>query len=231
MIRSFMLSFVAVAIFLSTALSQVVAVAEKANPCSQLGSPPQVGQCWDCFQSLLSDCDKNNPSAERRQACYDGANNFLKWCFGRVGNPRKKGADGLDMQRNQGFSYNIFFSTPVDPNFVEVYVRDMHDGEPRMQRVNAFVFSNTDGSLGVFFDNNNLGLENDKVAGVVTVVRNAEGNVESAYADAYNIITPGDLDGNGSVDAFDLSQAWDSYSSGEMSYEKFVEFLTKFSGR
>jgi len=239
MIRRASLSVVLLAATLcATALGQVAqraAIAEdKANPCSQLGNPPTVGQCWDCFQSLLADCDKQNPEGNRRKSCYDGANNFFTWCLGRVGNPanpRQPRGQGMNMERGMGFTYDIAFTAPVDPNLVVVYVRDMENGEPRQQQVNAFVFANNDGSLSVFFDNNNLGLEDDKVVGVVTAVRNVNGGYDAAYADAYDIITPGDLDGDGVVDAFDLSKAWDSYAAGEMSYEQFIEFLNKFNAR
>lgn len=233
--RSALLSFLAVAVLCGTALSQVAqrAAIGEAGPCANLGSPPKVGGCWDCFQSLLADCDKNNGEGARREACYKGANNLLTWCLGRVGNvnvnpanPRRQGAE---MQRNEGFTYDIAFTAPVDPSSVEVYVRDMDNGEPRQQQVQAFVFKNDDGSLSVFFDNNNLGLDDDKVVGVVTAVRNANGDIDAAYADAYSIVTPGDLDGNGSVDSLDLSKAWDSYASGEMTYEAFIEFLTSFN--
>jgi len=238
MIRSSFMSVLALVACCATALGQVAqraAIAEdKANPCSNLSNPPKVGQCWDCFQSLLADCDKQNPEGTRRSACYTGANNFFTWCLGRVGNvanPRQPRSQGMNMERGMGFTYDIAFTAPVDPNLVVVYVRDMENGEPRQQQVNAFVFANDDGSLSVFFDNNNLGLEDDKVVGIVTAVRNVNGGTAAAYADAYNIITPGDLDGDGVFDALDLSKAWDSYATGEMSYEQFIEYLSKFNAR
>lgn len=207
---------------------------EERNPCGKLTLPPTIDSCWSCFQSLLSDCDKNNNNPDRRKACYEGANNFFTWCLGRVGvpnNPRQPQGQELVMYRGEGFAYDIAFTVAVDPNLVEVYIRDMDNGEPRQQRVNAFVFKNNDGSLSVFFDNNNLGLDDDNAVGIVTAIRNPNGGYDAAYADAYKIITPGDLDGDGNVDAFDLSKAWDSYASGEMSYEAFIEFLNKFSSR
>lgn len=237
MIRRFFMS-VLFAACCSTALGQVAVranvVNDKDNPCTNIGTPPTVASCWSCFQSLLADCDKHNANADRRKACYEGANNFFNWCLGRVGapnNPRNPHNQGMNMERGMGFTYDIAFSAPVDPNLIVVYVRDMENGLPRQQEVKAFVFANDDGSLNIFFDNNNLGLENDKVVGVVTAVRNVNGGYAAAYADAYDIITPGDLDDDGFVDAFDLSKAWDSYAAGEMSYEQFVEFLNKFNAR
>jgi hypothetical protein len=205
------------------------------NPCSRLSNPPTVGQCWDCFQNLLTDCDKN-PSGDRRQACYDAANNFFVWCLGRITTsnlvgPTKFMTQAMDMRRNEGFSYDVVFSSPVDTSLIEVYVRDMNNNEPRMQQVEIFVFENHDGSINIFFDNNDLGFEDDRVVGVVTVVRNVNGHVETARADAYNLITPGDLDGNGIVDALDLAQAWDMYAAGDLNYEDFVNFLNDFNSR
>jgi hypothetical protein len=228
----------ALVVFCATALGEAeqrIAVAEnKANPCEQLGNPPNVGQCWGCFQSLLADCDRQSNEANRRKACYEGANNFFTWCLGRVGNnvnPRQPQTRDARMERSSGFAYDIAFTAPVDPSLIEVYIRDMEDGKPRQQQVRSFVFANDDGSLSVFFDNNNLGLEDDKVVGVVTAVRNVNGGYDAAYADAYDIITAGDLDGDGVVDSFDLSKAWNLYASGEMSFESFMEFIAKFSNR
>lgn len=207
---------------------------DKANPCSNLGKAPGVSQCWDCFQSLLADCDRQNPEGTRRTACYTGANNFFTWCLGRAGavaNPHQHSSEGTSMERGAGFTYEIAFAAPVNPDLVEVYVRDMENGQPRQQRVDAFVSANDDGSLIVFFDNNNLGLEDDKVVGIVTAVRGVNGGYDAAFAYAVNVVTPGDLDGNGTVDAFDLSKAWDEYSAGDMSYDDFVRFVNDFNAR
>lgn len=205
------------------------------NACSNLANPPTVGSCWDCFQSLLTDCDKANHSADRRKACYEGANNFFTWCLGRIPaaahaivTPRPSN----NMIRGQGFSYNITFSIEVDPSNVDVYVRDQNNNEVRQQEVKSFVFKNADGSLSIFFDNNNLGLDDDKTIGIVTVVRNAATrNVDVAYAEVVNIIIPYDLNNDGVVDTFDYVEAWELYSRNEMTFEDFIEFLDKYSSQ
>ncbi len=84
--------------------------------------------------------------------------------------------------------------------------------------------------MSIFFDNNNLGLDDDKTVGVVTAVRNAAtNNVDVAYAEVVNIIIPYDLNNDGVVDAFDYVEAWELYSRNEMTFEDFIEFLEKYS--
>lgn len=203
----------------------LLAVDAAANPCGNLGNPPTVGGCWDCFQSLLKDCDDKNPEGNRRNSCYTGANNFFTWCLGRVGggNPVTPRPRSSTMNRGEGFSYQLSFENPVEPANIEVYVRDVEGGAIRSQQVNAFTSRNADGSISVFFDNNNLGLENDKTVGVVTIVRNpVTRNVEAAYAEAYTFakgfyMTP-----------FGLMDAWNAYANGEMEFDEFISFLNKY---
>lgn len=205
---------------------------DKANPCANLGNPPTVGQCWDCFQSLLADCDKQNDEAARRNACYTGANNFFNWCLGRVGgaaNPRGPRGQAPAIERGMGVVYDLAFVVPVDPANVSVYVRDIDGGQVRMQEVKSFVFKNGDGSVSVFFDDMNLGLEDDKVIGVVTAVKDLQGNIVGAYAEAFDLVTPGDLNGDDQVDGSDIVVAWEKYGNGDMSYEDFAAYLSRYA--
>lgn len=207
---------------------------DEVNPCSTLGDNPKVGDCWSCFQSLLDDCDKNNGNADRRKACYDGANNFFTWCLGKVpsGKTPHRGASSVEnMNLREGYSYTISFNGIVDAANIEVYVRDVQNGEVRVQQVNAFVFDSGNG-FDVFFDNNNLGIENDHTVGIVTVARNPlTGNVDGAYASAVSVIEPLDLNKDGMVDVFDLTEAWNQYASGVMAFNDFVSFSENYNSR
>lgn len=59
----------------------------EGDPCGNVSTSPTVGKCWDCFKKLLTDCDTSNNTADRRQACYTGANTFLTWCLGQLTPP------------------------------------------------------------------------------------------------------------------------------------------------
>lgn len=215
----------------------VAAPPPPVNPCSVLGNPPTVGSCWDCFLHLLADCDGANNNADRRRACYEGANNFFTWCLGKAqppapvvpANPRR-GQGNMNLR--EGFAYELVFSSVIDPANIEVYVRDVQNGQPRMQQVKAFAFANEGRSVSIFFDNNNIGIEDDSTVGIVTIVRNpATHAVELAYADAFDVFEPLDLNGDGTIDAFDYTEAWNQYANGELSYDGFVSYLDKFMGR
>lgn len=222
----------------SVSLAQAALLAPPAAPCASLGSPPTVDSCWSCFQSLLGDCDKgNNNNADRRRACYEGANNFFTWCLGRVSAPapapippRRK--DGKTMNLREGFSYDISFSSNVDPSTIEVYVRDIENGEVRQQQVKVFAVADKDGTISIFFDNNNLNIEDDSSIGVVTVVRNPATNlVELAVADVVEVVEALDLDNDGTVGDGDFTEAWNQYSQGTLSFDDFVEFINKYMTR
>jgi len=58
---------------------------QTANSGCDMPATPTVGDCWECFQDLLEDCDADNPRGPRREACYEGANQFLEWCLGQTG--------------------------------------------------------------------------------------------------------------------------------------------------
>ena len=239
MIRSFVsvllvLCSLATASFAQEANTVKGNVAPAVNPCSTLGNPPTVGNCWDCFQSLLADCDRENNNSDRRKACYEGANNFFTWCLGRVGSPApvapanpRHGAKGMNLR--EGFSYELVFASVIDPANIEVYVRDVQNGEVRQQQVKAFAFANKGTSVSIFFDNNNLGIENDKTVGIVTLVRNpVTHEVDTAYADAFDVIEPLDMNGDGVINEFDYIKSWEQYSSGEIAYDDFLSYVNKY---
>lgn len=213
--------------------------AAAANPCSTLGPVPTVKGCWGCFQSLLDDCDGANPNAERRNACYTGANNFFTWCLGRVSpavvpavpvNPRRGMGDNLNLR--QGFAYQLVFSSAIDATNIEVYVRDFENGKLRIQQVKSFAFTGEGNQVTIFFDNNNIGIEDDKTVGIITLVRNpVTQEIDAAYADAFDVSDPLDLNGDGTINLFDYTEAWNKYANGDLSFNEFIDFVSKYVGR
>jgi len=206
------------------------------NPqaCDTITAPPTISQCMACFQSQLAECDRNNQDPARRQACYTGANNLLNWCLGRIPTtppapqpqPRPRGA----MNRGEGFAFTVTFTGPIDLASIVVFVRDIDGDDFRQQEVKTAMIRNEDGSIDIFFDDHNLGLEDDQTVGVITAVR-LNGVLVSAHAEAYQIVDPLDLNQDGVVNTFDCVEAWSRYSSGAMSYEVFTNFMTVFKSR
>jgi hypothetical protein len=188
------------------------------GPCANLGSPPTVNSCWSCFQSLLSDCDRNNPEGVRRKSCYDASNTFFVWCLNRVApvnpNPRTpKKVTYNPLTIGQDYFYSIEFDERIVADSVNVFIRN----NGVQEAIVPFVIF--DGNvLVVSFDTNDI----KNSIGIVTTISN-NGVIEFAHAISVGVDT--DLNSDGIVDTGDIVEAINQYVNGLISYDKLISVI------
>lgn len=205
-----------------------VEIVEDDSPCS-IGKNPTVSQCWECFQSLLADCDRKNAETARRKACYDAANSFFTWCLGRtVSSPH--GVSNITvfapetMAMDSAFDYYI--TLDFEPSRIDVWIRDMKGVNIREYRVDAF-YQKAQGGYTIHFDNTNSGIRDDAWVSVITVAVDNSGNPGAVNASTYDLINPLDLNNDGMVDIWDFNEAISQYNTGVMTLEQLQDFSTK----
>lgn len=202
-------------------LSQsLVASNTTSKVCDDLRNPPTVSSCWDCFQNLLSDCDKRNPQGERRDACYKGANNFYTWCLGRI-SPTKTSAiisAPKTFDKGAGLAFRIDFTTAVDPDTIEVLVRTVDNDTFDSQIAKSYTSTISATSIDVLVD---TAQAEGTVVGFVVRLK------DTTFAQAFAVeeVLPGDFDNDGQVTDLDIAELWDQYGAGKISYEDFIEKL------
>tara|TARA_B100001778_G_scaffold330827_2_gene334040 strand:+ start:2774 stop:3508 length:735 start_codon:yes stop_codon:yes gene_type:complete len=205
----------------------------------QMSNPPTVGNCWDCFQELLADCDDNNPEGTRRQACYEAANNFFTWCLGRVGNNRSidLGRASLNYELNGDKSfdvrtdmqYEMFIPAGTDIEDISVFIRYFNGTDTRQIQLDPtefFIFDQTgvdDLFLIVLDTDLDVGMSNS--VGIVTGVQNDAGEIDYGFAFGASVVDSFDIDGNGVFDNADRIAAMGLFSQGKMDHATLTRII------
>lgn len=201
--------------------------------CSNLPNVPSVSNCWDCFQNLLADCDENNPTEARRQACYAAANNFFTWCLSRVPGARPvrpqpagpRGIDSVDIRSQYQFELSVPEGTSIDD--IRIFVRHTDNGENVQTRFDDFWVFNTGESdmVLIILDTDSLPLSNDDAIGIVAAVQS--GNLISfAHARYLPIVDSFDINGDGRFDALDRIDAMTHFQSGDIDQMELNRILS-----
>ena len=179
----------------------------EADPCANIGTPSNpytMGNCWNCYTSKIKDCDRQFGEPAARQACYTGATSLLTFCLNQTvppnpASPRPKGNVHIT---GRDLTYSTYFQYP--PSVGSVKVMRASD----LSEISGHVWYSGN-RVTVTVDAADLPSESGVDFGLITTVNNAQG-VLGAEATAYRSYDPADLDMDGSVDMFDLIEAYDS---------------------
>lgn len=212
------------------AFGQVRAVKEEDNPC--LKSPPTVQTCWDCFQKLLADCDKQNPEGDRRRACYTGANNYFTFCLGRTTVPgqRRAGVEsslptGTTFDMSSGMVYQLTTDQCIPYDSIKVYLRLMVNGEPVQIEAPSFIVNEGKTTTVAVLPMNVSG---NRWVGVVTAFL-SRGQIVAGFADSVPVVDALDLNGDSVVDILDLMEASNRVTRGAMTANDFNAYIGEWS--
>jgi uncharacterized membrane protein len=206
--------------FTTLAFAHMQLVASTADPCSNMPSPPTVSSCWDCFQSLLADCDRKNPQGERRDACYTGANNFYTWCLGRISAPKQNAhlTTPALLETPGSYAFHATFEHRIDATDIQVFVRTFDGSTTEMTEAKIYTFATDTNSYDVLVDTSSY---TTNVVGMVVRIE----ALQFARAFAVTSVMRGDLDRDGSLTDLDLMLLWERYAAGEISHAEFVQLL------
>lgn len=215
------------------------AVGTPTNDTTQSGCalprPVTISSCWSCLQTLLADCDKNNPDTQRRIACYDAANNFFTWCLSRIpasnsatrGGVNRANDGSLEYDVRTGIQYEMFVPAGTTAADIAVFIRFFDGNENQniqLQSTDFFVFEETDTEnmfLIVVLDTGFNFSESNSI-GIVSTVTSKTGNVLSGFAFAANIVDSYDLNNDGRFDQLDLIDAWQHLSEGTLDFSHVI---------
>jgi len=191
--------------------------AVRESPCA--GTLDTVGKCWDCFQSLLTDCEKNQ-TEDKRKACYEGANTFFDWCLGRVADPKARANSQWPGFQNWvvGDQLERPFIWPESADRVEAWVRV--PGQRERQPEPA-VEQQPDGSFVVVVDWPTMSLGDNGSVGLVLVWYQGDTPVE-ALADV--VLLTSDASGDG-TDQEDILRLLAHYSAGTIDTRELIRAL------
>lgn len=212
-----------------------------ASPCA-LPNPPTVNGCWNCFQQMLADCDKNNPTVERREACYEGANTFLTWCLGQVGDPELRvGNDDteLNFEVNKDMDWDVRSNLEIEMHVgsittdehPSVYVRLLngdHAGSIRLDEDQYVVLREIHGNdpvMRVIVDTSSVDIADNSSVGIVVALEH-EGAVQNGFAFVAEVEDSFDLNGDGAFTHDDRLDAASLYLRGELEYDRFTRIIT-----
>jgi len=212
-----------------------------ASPCA-LPNPITVEGCWTCFQSLLTDCDAENPEGERRQACYEGANSFLNWCLGEVGDPQLQTGNNdsaLNFEMNKGTDWDIRSNLEIEVHVpsittnesLAVHVR-LQEGENagsiRLDDDQYWVLREMHGNdpvMRVIVDTSSVDIADNSSVGIVVALEH-QGAVQNGFAFVAGVEDSFDLNGDGAFTQDDRVEAVSRYLGGEMGYDRFMRIIT-----
>lgn len=214
--------FVRLGVSMFVTTQSLLVPVQNGNNCNNLGNPPTVSSCWDCFQSLLADCDKQNPQGERRDACYKGANNFYVWCLGRI-SPQPKSStvsSTLAIQYPEPFSFSLQLDKATRSDDIRVYVRTTDGTNYYQTLVKSYVFSTSDSSFDILVDY--LGIEHTILGFTVT---DSEHTFANAFAVQQGI--RGDLDGDGQITDIDHVMLAEQFAQGKISFDEYLRLVEK----
>ena len=202
-----------------------LAASLNADPCN-LPSPPTVTSCWDCFQSLLADCDRKNPNGERRDACYTGANNFYTWCLCRISAPKQNAylTTPALLETPGSYAFHASFEHPVDANNIQVFVRTFDGETSEMIEAKIYTFATDANSYDVLVDTSSFATN---VVGMVVRIESQQ----FARAFAVTSVLRGDFDRDGALTEQDIVLLWEHYANGEISHADFADILHNVFGR
>ncbi len=213
-----------------------------------LPQQPTVEACWNCFQSLLVDCDKNNPEGDRRQACYEAANHFFTWCLGRVAQDRPDGraiTQSMELNNNKvwdirsDFTYEVIVPAGTRPDDINIFLRTIVHNKPQQVRLEPddyWVFNETGQNdlYVIVIDTSRINLFSNKVVGIVTAVgqdSDQEGGSRSAveprygFAMAVPVVDPYDINKDGVFTVSDKTAAMELYSRHDIDYSLVTRIL------
>jgi len=204
----------------------------------RIPNPPAVGDCWECFQDLLEDCDSGNPEGARRQACYEAANNFFTWCLGRVSDRYRQARLGANTEINRereydvhdGLEFEMFIPSGTQIEDIVLSVR-YFDGEQnkqtRLMDSEFFVFDETGiDDMVVIFVDTNIDFSASNSVGVVAGI---EQNNAISYAFAFgaDVVDSFDVNNDGRFDKLDRTTAMLMYSRGEIDHALLTRILAR----
>lgn len=212
-----------------------------SEPCA-LPVPPTVQSCWNCFQSLLSDCDDQNPEGERRQASYEGANTFLNWCLGEVGDPEFGTGttdSTLNFNLNKGTDWDVRSNLEIEMRVASittdehpaVYVRlqnGEHAGSMRLRQVQYWVAREMHGNdpmMRIIIDTSSIDIEGNSSVGIVVALEH-EGSFQNGFAFVADVEDSFDLNRDGVFDFNDRFDAMSRYAAGELDHTTAVRIIT-----
>lgn len=201
-----------------------------ADPCS-LPTPPTVTSCWDCFQSMLADCDAKNREAERRKACYEGANNFFVWCLGRASTPKSLSTAVPDsFIQNHGLSLELSVSNLQETDSITVY--SLTESEQKREVTQLKIYHLIDGNnVSVLVDDYSIPTDDDNLIGIMVVVRNADEKVVMAKSSVVRMIIDGDLNSDLQVNALDLPVLWQMFANDQVTFEEYLRLYDLITSR
>lgn len=206
------------------------AIIVEVNPCESVATTPTISNCWDCFQSLLTSCDKNNQDAARRAACYKSANDFFTWCLGRI--PKVQPVNQVPQANLQTWNLQdgliVDYSVPLNST-IHVYVRDEFGTQSEAQFVSV---TNPDTTVTIFIGQpGGLFLTTNSSAGIVVTAVDKDGNMLGAFASVVNVYEPLDLNNDGVIDGADQMIAVGKYADGTWTYLQFTAWMSDYNMR
>lgn len=212
--------FVRLGLSMFVATQSLLSNVENGNSCNNLGNPPTVSSCWDCFQSLLADCDKQNPQGERRDACYKGANNFYVWCLGRISPEPKSSTVSASntVEYPEPFSFSIQLDKATNSDDLRVYVRSTDGTNYNQTLVKSYVFSTSDSSFDILVDYMQV---DDTILGFTVT------DSEHTFAHAFAVqqVLRGDIDGDGQITDIDHVMLAEKFAQGKISFEEYLRLV------
>lgn len=199
----------AVAIAQDRSADHGVGGSDAAGPCG--GALDTHSDCWQCFKSLLVDCESIG-EAEQRRACYAGANSFLSWCL----NKRTRDSDGTETLHSEFQLWPVgkVFASPCVPpkgaDRVEVWIRANGEVERCPEPI---LETQVDGSCSVVISWPTMSLGRERFVGVVIAWFDGEALID-AVADVVELTS--DVDGDGCVGGDDCRSIIRSFVGGEL---------------
>lgn len=203
------------------------------DTCTNLPDRPKVYQCWGCFQELLSSCDEENQTDERRQACYQAANTFFTWCLGRTtapGTPRPKpehDRSNYDLNKDRTFDVRtqpeLAFNSVrgLTPDDILVRLR-LEDGFEILDADNMWLFEDK-GSYIVVLDRSVADLSYRSIGVDVQIMKN--GILIDGFAVAVPVVDSFDLNHDGMFNEFDKVEAMTLFGAGELPMEQMLRIV------
>ena len=222
----------------ATSASVVAEPDEPENPCAGEFTDPALTDCWDCYIHMLADCDANNPSGPRREACYKAAHTFYEWCLGRI--PKQADHKGVfdererehtvvrllafDVRKHIAFDFD--FGGKVDAADVRVFVRTLESKEGTEERpvmhalaMDEFWPLQGNDGLRIVLDSDAMRDHLHAAASLVVALADKDDQIRWGLAMPLELEDSYDLDGDGVYTKSDRRIALRRWMDKEMSTE------------
>lgn len=203
------------------------------NPSNDCNKAPSVTSCWNCFQSLLSDCDRKNPEGDRRQACYQGANHYYAWCLSKVPSSSSATNDNNNRLREydvrSGMKYEMLVPAGTSSEDVVIFVSYWDGAENKQAELSSndyFVFETFEENmfLIVILDTN-IDLSQSASIGILSAVKGDNGNIVDGFAVSANVVDSFDLNQDGVFDMADRMEAFHQHAEGNITLEQMMRII------